>query len=189
MKITQFSRSNTKNKKGFALTEVLLAIAVIVIIGIAAYPLYKNARTSSEVEAMANDIAILQTNAQTLYTGQSSYNGLTIGLMKGAGLVPDDLGVVDSTSTKGSNSWGGDVTILPNATVGSLVANSGFTIVFTGVPQSACTQLVNRVAPSFLAIGDSTTLNNIKDLTGGVQVANIPTVCVSAGASLAFTAR
>ncbi len=50
----------------------MLAITVIVIIGIAAYPLYKNARTSSEVEAMANDIAILQTNAQTLYSGQSS---------------------------------------------------------------------------------------------------------------------
>lgn len=189
MKITKL-HARKAGLRGFALTEVLLAIAVIVIIGIAAYPLYKNARTSSEVEAMANDIAILQTNAQTLYSGQSSYTGISIGQLKGAGLVPDDLGVADSSATKGTNSWGGDVTIDPSVALGGVTAAAGFTITFTGIPQSACTQLVNRVAPSFLVISDGTTI--VKDTTTNkVSITNLASVCGTGGTAptLAFTAR
>ncbi len=182
-------------KKGFALTEVLLAIAVIVIIGIAAYPLYKNARTSSEVEAMANDIAILQTNAQTLYSGQSSFTTITEKQLEDAGLAPDDL----KTATSGvwNNSWGGFVYLKPSPAIGGLAANAGFTITLTAIPQSACTQLVNRVAPSFLAIGIGTDgTSNDGSIKGGnatnmtkVDVTKIAAACPAAGGTLAFTAR
>lgn len=197
MKI-QSLKNQKKNKKGFALTEVLLAIAVIVIIGIAAYPLYKNARTSSEVEAMANDMAIIQTSSQTLYSGQSGYAGppgISTAQLETAGMAPDDL----KTSGAGpwQNSWGGTVTVLPTtATVAGLNAGSGFTIELTNVPTTACTQIVNRVAPSFLAIGagSGSTVDNIK---GGlsatdptrVDVDALATACKAGAVVLDFTAR
>jgi prepilin-type N-terminal cleavage/methylation domain-containing protein len=193
MKITKLHSRKT-GLRGFALTEVLLAIAVIVIIGIAAYPLYKNARTSSEVEAMANDIAVIQTNTQTLFSGQSSYAGLNMDLLNTAGMVPDDLrgddGGTPPVSTY-TNSWGGDVTIAATGASDPLPQNAGFTIILTKVPKSACTQLVARVAPSFLAIGTSSQKDVMKTVTGKVDVAQTATSCnnVGAGASLAFTAR
>ena len=184
MKI-QSLKNHKKNAKGFALTEVLLAIAVIVIIGIAAYPLYKNARTSSEVESMANDIAIIETSTQTLYSGQSAFTGLTPTQLENAGMVPDDL----KTGTVGTwnNAWGGTVSIAPASN--GAAADSLFAVTVSNIPQSACTQLVNRVAPSFLMIGDTSTADSIKPMNGKVNINNIANVCVAAGASLVFTAR
>jgi len=176
----------------------MLAITVIVIIGIAAYPLYKNARTSSEVEAMANDIAILQTNSQTLFSGQSSYSTITNLLLANAGMSPDDIKTATPDVGVWKNSWGGDVFVKPSTAIGGLTANAGFTITMTGIPQSACTQLVNRVAPSFLAIGTGAADGSANDglIKGGsatnmtkVDVTQISNVCLPAGGTLAFTAR
>lgn len=199
MKITKLHTRKT-GLHGFALTEVLLAIAVIVIIGIAAYPLYKNARTSSEVEAMANDIAIIQTNAQTLYSGQSSYTGISMDQLNSAGLVPDDLKATDSSSgtptTTYTNSWGGAVTLVP-APGGVLTAGAGFTIGMAGIPQTACTQLVNRVAPSFLGIAKDVGKGDVKGGTPAapttkVNLSALATACdptTNATGTLYFTAR
>lgn len=87
-----------KKKKGFALTEVLLSVAVIVIIGIAAYPLYQNSRTSSTVEQMANEITQISTNLQKVNNGQGNYNGASLDVLKNTGLLPDTLkiSVVDT---------------------------------------------------------------------------------------------
>lgn len=192
MKITKLN-THKAGLRGFALTEVLLAIAVIVIIGIAAYPLYKNARTSSEVEAMANDIAIVQTNAQTLYSGQSSYAGITMDQLNTAGLVPDDLKTCTGTTTVTctyNNSWGGVVSLVSSPSV-QIPKDSGFTIGMTVVPQTACTQLVNRVAPSFLAIGTTAGAGDIKSpATPKVDLTALGTACgKTGGASLYFTAQ
>jgi prepilin-type N-terminal cleavage/methylation domain-containing protein len=52
----------TKNKKGFALTEVLMAIAIVLIIGISGYQLYDTSRQNSIVEGLMNGMVDLKTN-------------------------------------------------------------------------------------------------------------------------------
>ncbi len=156
-----FVRNGTKNS-GFALTEVLLAIAVIVIIGIVSYPLYKNAQTSSKVEEMANTLAILSTNAQTLKQGQSNFNQINIVMMDWNGMVPDEIKPI--ASSMGTNPWGGFVNLTPTQDWTGLAQNTGFMITVTNIPSDSCVKLVNRVAPSFLTILDAH-LEFIKDTT------------------------
>ena len=112
-------------------------------------------------------------------------------------MAPDDL----KTGVAGvwNNSWGGTVTINPAPAVAGLIANAGFTITVANVPTSACTQLVNRVAPSFLAIGTGAAASGandaiIKGTVGGtnatkVDVGATATLCAVSPAILAFTAR
>jgi type II secretory pathway pseudopilin PulG len=185
MKNINFLKKNS-SKKGFALTEVLMAIAVIIIIGIAAYPLYRNARVSSQVEGTANDLALLQTNVQTLYSGQPNYTGLTPSQIETAGLAPDDI----KTGTVGTwdDTWGGLIFVAPlAATEGNYQANSLFTVSLANVPTGACTQLVNRVAPAFALIGTGTSTdgtngglvkgNNGTTTENVVDVTNLATLC------------
>ncbi len=172
-----------QSNNGFALTEVLLAIAIIIIVGIAAYPLYKNARTSSEVEEMANDIAILQTNTQKLYFGQSGYAGINLNILNNAGLVPDDLKPV-TVAGNGTNVWGGSVFLAPGPTI-----ENGFAIAMTNVPKSACTQLITNIAPSFLVIGTTTGSSYIKDETTNknkIDIAVLNQACNSLGSTIYF---
>ncbi len=107
-----------------------------------------------------------------------------------AGLVPDDLKPI--VATGGVNSWGGNVTLDPAVAGGGVAASAGFTIGMTGIPQTACTQLVNRVAPSFLTIGNTAKGAEVKDTTTNkINLTALATACGTdaSAATLYFTAR
>ena len=169
-------------KKGFALTEVLLAIAVIVIIGIAAYPLYKNARTSSEVEVTANDLAILDTNLHVLYAGHN-YDTVTNKLIEDSGMAPEDL----KTGISGTwvNAWGGVVQVQPQ-TYG-LGNNYMYTVVLTQVPPDACQKLVTRVAPNFTLIGATAIYSIKRPPDAAVNVAKVVSDCNAGHGDITFS--
>jgi prepilin-type N-terminal cleavage/methylation domain-containing protein len=85
---------NNKRKSGFALTEVLMAIAVILIIGIGGYQLYATSRENAEVNGLINGMADLKTNLdkslpsnQSYMFGQQNFN---VGITQ-AGLVPSEF--------------------------------------------------------------------------------------------------
>ncbi len=167
-------------QKGFALTEVLLSIAVIIIIGVASYPLYKEASTSNKVEDMANQIAILQTNVHTLYAGQSSYAGISIDQLNTSGLVPEALKTYfnngASTTTFYKNVWGGNIMITSSVAGMGMPANSAFAISLWDVPQDACVKLANRVAPAFMSIRGAGPLV-VKNVNEKVDIDALNTAC------------
>ncbi len=84
-------------RKGFALTEVLLSIAIIVIIGIVVYPLYANARESAKIESVKNAATqILATGDiySKSFKSQAMSSGQYVDVMKfyaASGILPDGL--------------------------------------------------------------------------------------------------
>jgi Tfp pilus assembly major pilin PilA len=65
------SKFNKKSSKlGFALTEVLMAIAVIIVIGIVAYPLYRNAQANAKMTTLSNSLLALDLYVKKTYSGQ-----------------------------------------------------------------------------------------------------------------------
>jgi type II secretory pathway pseudopilin PulG len=147
---------NNKNKnKGFALTEVLMAIAIIIIIGIVAYPLYSHARTEANINQVINDVTILQKDMDTVFQGQ--YGNITTMLesdydIQQMGLAPDDL------NFESGSYWqipsGGYIQTYPIEDSGGPIApNAGYVISITQIPQAECTELGVRLAPLFQAVG------------------------------------
>jgi prepilin-type N-terminal cleavage/methylation domain-containing protein len=85
---------NNKKKKGFALTEVLMAIAVVLVMGIGAYELYSTSRENAEVNGLINGMADLKTNLDKSLPANQSYmfgqQNFDVGITQ-AGLVPSEF--------------------------------------------------------------------------------------------------
>ncbi len=137
-------------RKGFALTEVLLAIAVIIIIGVSAYPLYANSKRSSMVEEAANDMAVIQSGVEKLYTGQGGYRNLSIATIQDVGIIPEKMQLPDGAGGSGYLifPWGGPTSgklaVLP-ITSGIIPDYSGFVIGIQDMPLDVCTQLIQEL--------------------------------------------
>lgn len=66
-----FKKHNIK-KLGFALSEVLLAIAVVVIVGITVYPIYENSRQNAKDQNLANELMLLDQYVKQKYSSSSN---------------------------------------------------------------------------------------------------------------------
>lgn len=100
---------NTKNnnrKGGFALSEVLLSITIIVIIGIVVYPLYTNARRQAKIEQIKNVVTALMANSDenriTYRHGATTSVFSVLDYLKNTGGLPDHM------TDEGPSPWGGD---------------------------------------------------------------------------------
>lgn len=165
-----FYRNFNKNK-GFALSEVLLAIAVIIIIGISAYGLYSSARTTATVEQAVNDAKEIQINVSKM--GLDKNNALVAlrgeVLLANMGLMPDDLeydpgflgmswyqnkdGVFFQVTSSGSGS-------VPNWSQG------GVTLSIRNLPSTTyCVKLATALAPSYAGVGSNPNDDSIKGAT------------------------
>ncbi len=177
-----------KNKrKGFALTEILLSIAVIVIIGIVAYPLYKNARESAQVEQIANDMAILMKNSNLLFPTQSyteikaqtTDRGITMmDLLNQNGLVPDDL-KSDDAGNPYTSPFGGYFVVAGLVSHDSIpYDDSGrFSIQMSNIPTNLCPKLIARIAPSFTSIFTTINKDFVKEPQTAISADSIARVC------------
>jgi type II secretory pathway pseudopilin PulG len=185
------------HKKGFALTEVLMAIAVIIIFGIVAYPLYRTAHLNSQVETLANDVARIQTNTQSLFAGlpNAGYN-LTNGgtlnttFLNTLGLLPEDF-TCSTTNNYCTTIEGPIFTVSPSlaGAAPNLPAGAGFTIGIVNLSSDMCVKLGQRVAPEFQGIGASASDDSIKGagtdntLTTQLDTNQLITVCQAVNAS------
>ena len=201
-------------RNGFALTEVLLAVAVIIIVGVSAYGLYANARNSARVEAMANDMVSIKTSAKMIYSGQGSYNpppagsnNLTTLVLEKAGMAPPDL----KTDVPGvwKNTYGQIfVGITRNTSPIAPFQSDWYLLsinINANIDPASCSKLITRVAPFFDLIGgggllqfqpngDKTVANNDGSIKGGT-LSNLNTVDLNAvtrlcgNGSITFSSR
>lgn len=123
---------NQIKRGGFALTEVLLAIAVIIIIGIAAYKLYVNAKISAEVEQVNNTVTQVLATGDTYrqtFRRQAMQSGMYVDVMKflgDGGLLPADMKLA-TQSVAGTGYW---------------IANSGWRIEYVALPDGRINMFV-----------------------------------------------
>jgi Tfp pilus assembly protein PilE len=166
-----------KKRKGFALTEVLMAIAVIIIVGIAAYPLYTSSQENSDVEAAINKLVNLKSLVDENFTNanevaQFGGNNMQQQMVQ-LGLVPDmnyytyknlTIAVVPSYGLSGITDSNPNDYIYNISALNSFGENPQMTT-------SECIKLVKAFLPIFSNVYFGQQANAIK--TNGVVVATI----------------
>lgn len=135
-------------KKGFTLTEVLLAIGISAIIIITIFIAYPRAVASKNARAEVSNISTVRAGMSSMFAGvplesQSTSPNMNVVFAK-AGIIPDDM-IVDKDSGVLENLWGGDVYLGTT----TLAGKKSFAIQYNFVPVEECVKMVTAAAPFF----------------------------------------
>jgi len=127
MKIQRF-----RQQRGISLLEVMLSLAIIAIILVMAARYFGLASNTSKLNQATNQInEIIQGLAQW-QNNEGNYAGASLQSLYTQGFITQQTG-----KGTGANSWGGNITLEANTNTA--------TIAFTGIPNSACLNLRNRM--------------------------------------------
>ncbi|MDQ2077384.1 prepilin-type N-terminal cleavage/methylation domain-containing protein [Marinimicrobium sp. ABcell2] len=128
-------RTKFKNQKGLALAELLVALGVLAVLGLAVWNQISRTNAASSETRLLNEIGELRVAANNFRGNRPNYTGLTC-----EALVSDDYVEFPWANCSGVNPLGGNYTIGPHSS-----NNSNITATATGLGESLC----NRVARSF----------------------------------------
>ncbi|MFJ3459444.1 type 4 pilus major pilin [Scandinavium goeteborgense] len=163
------------------LTEAIVWFLLLlgVIIGILAAT--RSAFTSNDVNNELNNVEFMVNKSRTLLKQNGIYDFSDEGEMTGAlieyGGVPDTMNVTGDKSTGNAtlqNVWGGAVSVAPVADDSG--NNTGFSITYNDVTQSACATLAGQLSSTGLV--DSTSVNGTST-DGAVSVTDAGSQCTA----------
>jgi prepilin-type N-terminal cleavage/methylation domain-containing protein len=131
--------------RGFSLMELAISIGLItILVGAvsAGGGMMTRCRVQREVQAVDN----LRLAAQNYLTGANlTFSGVSVDALKTAGLLPNGF------DPSGSNSFGGDYTVSPNAD-----DNTKLEIILANIPEAAAAD----ISAAFQAKADSTSYDD-----------------------------
>ncbi|ECI3619710.1 pilus assembly protein [Salmonella enterica subsp. enterica] len=163
-----------KYEKGLSLIEasMVLALSAIVISGVMFY--YQSASDSNKTQNTISEVMSTIAAVNGLYVGQSSYAGLGNAILHNSSAIPQNYRGSGSTIT---NPFGGQMIITagtPGTTGEGGVKTTGhdnqYAITLTGIPQSACMNIVSmNLGTSLVGVGTNFTGNNVAD-SGAVSL-------------------
>ena len=155
------SATSKRHQKGYTLIELGIAIAILAVLVIGALTGVQAIMTSGKVSDQAKTLGRLQStiskhyqNAPTAAANQAQL--VTLGAwdarsVNAAGVVTSAFGTVEAIAPNG-------------VAIGSMLVNQGFVYTIAGVPQAACTDLAQSLAP--LAFAISITANGAAGAAG-----------------------
>lgn len=171
---------NVKKQKGYSLVELGIVIAVIAIFIGGVVTFGQGMFKDTEVKTEQQNIQAAADNIKKLYEG-TNYSGFDNTVAQNAKVFSDRL--VDNGY---NNVWNG----LVSATAADVnsVANSGYAITYTEVPQDVCPDFVAGVQGKFDVITIGST--EVKSFNGKLDRAATAAQCASATTvDIIFTAR
>lgn len=125
----QFTR---KKIMGATMMEALLFLGITAIVLIGAFSLYTLATSSNKMNTARTQVQTYVSGVKQLYSSQSNYSSLNNALVISAAIPPKNA-ITGATTLV--DPWGGSTTITGAATT--------FNIAMSGIPQSACTELLS----------------------------------------------
>lgn len=136
-----------KNKKGFTIVELGIALIVIAIILAAVVPAIKTISDNSRITNAVASVKAIQTAATSYYQANGgTYTGITFAVLASGGHLPSQF------SATGTNPWTGNYTIAVNG-----ADTTKFDLSLTNVPANAATNLTTQLtkfseaAPTYTA--------------------------------------
>ena len=172
---------NIPHKGSITLSEAIVWFLLLmgVIIGILAAT--RSAFSSDDVNNELDNVEFMVNKTRTLLKENGIYDFSDDAAMTGAlieyGGVPDTMNVTGEKSSGSAtlqNTWGGAVTEAPVAD--SSGNNTGFSVTYNAVPQSACAALAGKLSSTGLI--DSTSINGTST-DGAVSVSDAGSQCTA----------
>ena len=133
---------NNKKKNGFAITEILLSIAVIIIVGVSAYALYSRSRSDSNMNIIEHNVSMLQTALTKFDRNTLVSSRMDIETLGKLGLVPDSIN--KDSSGEWRDSTGTSYLVLVSG-----IGYSKFVIRMRDIKGDECASLTTRLSRSF----------------------------------------
>lgn len=173
---------NFRRQAGATLIEIMMVVALMAVITIGALTYFNSANESSKVQEATASLTALTSVIRNQFATQGSYEGLTADVAAKFGNVPESMLVRTGSTARFRNPWNqgaGAVTIVPAETNST---DDSFTVTFTKIPASTCTDLMTRTYRHF-----------DKALVGTTEVDTVAKITTACGAdgdkSLSWTAR
>jgi type II secretory pathway pseudopilin PulG len=169
-----------RQDKGASLLEVIIYMGIAAFIIIVVMQGGNQATDTQKVNAAIQNLNTLKTSIQQMFSTQRTYEGIGNAVLTASSNFPEQMRVPtdDSLIAHGWKSDGVDV-IAANV---AGTDNDGYEIVFKGVPQRACVDILDRTYRHFAEVEANNT-----DVTTGI--AAIRTNCVDGDNDLTFRDR
>jgi len=137
------------NESGRSMIEMLGVLAIIGVLSVGGIAGYSKAMSKYRVNKTVDQISHIAANTRILFSAQKDYGDLADGsqaaIITKTKLFPDELGYNEGTK-KGTNAFGGEITIAPSGRFHAHTAQNpdqkAFVITYTKIPQEACIDLL-----------------------------------------------
>lgn len=166
-----------KIKKGFSLIELLLALAIILIITISAFLIYKKVRFNSDIQRESERASMIESGVRELYRSQPQYAGIDsrvdmTHILKEAQILKESEFNKDGQII---SAWGGIVKLTPARRNDNFsIGGSAMILEFQNTPRDYCIAFISKVYGMSTEIGVNDG-NNLKNDANKYNFNQIPT--------------
>ena len=155
------------NEQGRSMIEMLGVLAIVGVLSVGGIAGYSKAMNKFKANKLIDQITMISTNVKTIFSGQRTYNGLTLGIASQVGILPAEMyteAKSNLASTDVTHAFGGTVA-LEAATLNNATANDEMAYILTvkDVPTDACVAVLTTDFGSDATVAYGTA--EVKDLT------------------------
>ena len=155
-------------ESGRSMVEMLGVLAIIGVLSVGGIAGYSQAMNKFKVTKTTDQIQTMITNIRTLFSTQSTYNGVsTYSTMYTTGILNDENCPSGGASCSPVNPYGGSIQLA--SIKENNIANKGFAIAYSGLPTDACVRLAMQgwgdASSGLTAVGAYNTAPTIADST------------------------
>lgn len=128
------------SQSGFSLVEILLVLAIIAVLGIAAFIIFSQVRDANRAHTESQNLTTIIVGVRNLYANRADYNGLTTGIANQAHIFPSSMndkqyGATDPVSHLGNGlvdvePWGAN--------------EKRFAVIYRDVPIEICIKIAQN---------------------------------------------
>ena len=128
------------NEQGRSMIEMLGVLAIVGVLSVGGIAGYSKAMNKFKANKIIDQITTISTNVKTIFSGQRTYNGLTLSIAGRVGILPSETfdGSKSSlTSNDVRHAFGGKMTLGPSGLITD-TDEMAYTLSVADLPADAC---------------------------------------------------